>query len=321
VLEALGISPFEEQVYRAVLRRGEVSPAELTTALDATTRVLGRALSRLQALGLVRRMGAGRYAPASPEAAIERLIFLQRAGLAQAHAAVAELVADFRRGNLQAHPSGLIETVVGAGAIRARLSELEQLTRSSIMTFDRPPYTSQVTEYDEVGVERPLLERGVEFRAIYDTAALELPGRLAAITALVRLGERARTLPTVPVKLRVFDDQVGVIMLVGSMVETEAAAIIHRSSLLDALIALFEAYWPLARTIVPDSHDPGADELTEQEAAVARLLGAGLTDQAIARQLGISSRTARRRIAMLMERLHATTRFEAGAAAVRRGWL
>jgi DNA-binding CsgD family transcriptional regulator len=321
VLEALGISPFEEQVYRAVLRRAEVSSAELATVFDATARMLGRTLSRLESLGLIRSTGRGRYRPASPEATIERLIFQHRAGLAQARAAVAELVDDFRLGNLQAHPSGLIETVVGAAAISLRLSELERLTTTSIMTFDRPPYTQQFGEFDEVGVERPLLESGVEIRAIYDTAALELPGRLAVITELVRLGEQARALPTVPVKLRVYDDQVGVIMLVAGTVETEAAAIIHRSSLLDALIALFEAHWSLASPIVPDSHGTGADELTEQEAVVARLLGAGLTDQAIARQLGISSRTARRRIAMVMERLGATTRFEAGVAAVRRGWL
>ncbi|MGW4501592.1 helix-turn-helix transcriptional regulator [Micromonospora sp. NPDC004336] len=319
MLEALGVSPFEERVYRAVLRRAEVSSAELATVLDATTRALGRALSRLESLGLVHATARRRYRPASPEATIERLIFQHQAGLAQARAAVADLVDDFRLGNLQAHPSGLIETVVGAAAISTRLAELERLTTTSIATFDRPPYTRQFGEFDEVGAERPLLARGVEIRAVYDAAALELPGRLAVITELVRLGEQARALPTVPVKLRIYDDQVAVIMLVAGTVETEAAAIIHRSSLLDALIALFEAHWALASPVVPDSR--GVGELTEQEAAVARLLGAGLTDQAIARQLGISSRTARRRIAMMMERLGATTRFEAGVAAVRRGWL
>jgi DNA-binding NarL/FixJ family response regulator len=60
--------------------------------------------------------------------------------------------------------------------------------------------------------------------------------------------------------------------------------------------------------------------LSPQEADVLTLLGAGLTDQAIARQLGVSLRTARRRINAIMTRVHGSTRFQAGAAA-HRGWL
>ena len=41
----------------------------------------------------------------------------------------------------------------------------------------------------------------------------------------------------------------------------------------------------------------------------------------IARKLGISLRTVRRRMAELMSDLGADTRFQAGVEAVRRGWL
>ena len=40
-----------------------------------------------------------------------------------------------------------------------------------------------------------------------------------------------------------------------------------------------------------------------------------------ARQLGVSVRTVRRSAAALMDELGVTSRFAAGAAAVRRGWL
>jgi DNA-binding NarL/FixJ family response regulator len=58
-----------------------------------------------------------------------------------------------------------------------------------------------------------------------------------------------------------------------------------------------------------------------QERAVLRMLAQGYTDEAIAKRLGVSPRTARRIAANLMERLDARSRFEAGVHAVQDGWL
>jgi DNA-binding NarL/FixJ family response regulator len=48
---------------------------------------------------------------------------------------------------------------------------------------------------------------------------------------------------------------------------------------------------------------------------------AGLTDEAIADNLGLHPRTVRRRLRALLARLDAATRFQAGYQAVQRGWL
>lgn len=48
---------------------------------------------------------------------------------------------------------------------------------------------------------------------------------------------------------------------------------------------------------------------------------AGLTDSAIARVNGWSSRTTYRRLQRLMAELGASSRFQAGSLAERRGWL
>ncbi|MEU2097112.1 LuxR C-terminal-related transcriptional regulator [Streptomyces globisporus] len=50
-------------------------------------------------------------------------------------------------------------------------------------------------------------------------------------------------------------------------------------------------------------------------------VSAGVTDEAIAHQLGISSRTLSRSLEALMTLLGATSRFQLGAQAERRGWL
>jgi DNA-binding CsgD family transcriptional regulator/DNA-binding Lrp family transcriptional regulator len=318
MLEELGISPLEEQVYRAVLSRTATSRSELATATGAATSTVGRALSKLEELGLIRRTD-GAYSPAHPDPALNTLIHRRRAGLEKVRGTLGELVDEFRLGNMRAHPSGLIEIVVGPDAIH-EIAHMDQLPTTSLMTFDKPPYTMSADQFDEVGQERPLLERGVEVRAIYDTEALQMPGRLATITELIRLGEQARTLPEVPVKLKICDRRVAILMLEGSDEEIAAAAVIQRSSLLDGMIALFDSYWTMARPVLP-SHDDAEGDLDEGEALVVAMLGAGLTDQAIARHLDVSLRTARRRIASVIEKVNATSRFQAGAAAAHRGWV
>ena len=67
-----------------------------------------------------------------------------------------------------------------------------------------------------------------------------------------------------------------------------------------------------------DSQTPGP---TIMESRLLVLLARGLTDDAAARRLNISVRTERRMMANLMRRLAATSRFEAGAKAVQRGWI
>ena len=50
-------------------------------------------------------------------------------------------------------------------------------------------------------------------------------------------------------------------------------------------------------------------------------MASGATDDAISRRLGLSRRTVVRRAARLLERLGASTRFQAGVQAAHRGWL
>lgn len=65
----------------------------------------------------------------------------------------------------------------------------------------------------------------------------------------------------------------------------------------------------------------GRAAIGEQIRLLLAQLASGAKDEHIARTLGLSLRTVRRRIAALMSDLGVDTRFQAGAEAVRRGWL
>ncbi|MGH1556151.1 response regulator transcription factor [Streptomyces sp. L7] len=86
----------------------------------------------------------------------------------------------------------------------------------------------------------------------------------------------------------------------------------------EALQKLFELAWQQA---APLGRPAGNGELSEDEQALTRLLAAGLKDEAVARHLGISLRTLRRRVSDLQERLGAASRFQLGLRAAQRGWL
>ncbi|KRC66306.1 LuxR family transcriptional regulator [Aeromicrobium sp. Root236] len=58
-------------------------------------------------------------------------------------------------------------------------------------------------------------------------------------------------------------------------------------------------------------------DVTDDDLAVLRLLGRGLTTDAIARELGVSERTLRRRVRLICDRLGVKTPIEAVVWAAR----
>ena len=61
-----------------------------------------------------------------------------------------------------------------------------------------------------------------------------------------------------------------------------------------------------------------ANELTNRQVLIGRLMATGAKDAAIARQLGLSLRTVRAEISALIAGLGARSRFQAGCLLVRR---
>jgi hypothetical protein len=85
-------------------------------------------------------------------------------------------------------------------------------------------------------------------------------------------------------------------------------------ALVDGAYALFEAAGESAidLAVFPDSQRPRIDA---ENGRVLRALGSGVTDEAAARQLGMSLRTYRRRVAEVLVSLNAGSRFQAGVRA------
>ncbi|MCX4770292.1 transcriptional regulator [Streptomyces sp. NBC_01285] len=326
MLEAVGVSPFDEGVYRAVLSGSQSAVRDLAESAGAGVARTGQALKRLAGLGLVQRVGRSQWEAVSPQSALSALLNRRRSEVETAFAGVETGFADLRRlhraGQLRSDPGSLVEVLTGREVMMRKIEELSRSVTTHLWTLDKPPYLEQVGQphFDErnSATTREWAERGVDIRGVYCLESIEPPGRLGTILNLAAAGERSRLLPHLPLKARIVDRRVAVVPLAGG--SKDSIVLVHPSGLLDGLMELFEAYWERAEPLLSEGPDV-VEGPSEEELVLVRLLHSGYKDQAIARQLGVSVRTATRRVAALMQRLDAGTRFQAGVKARERGWV
>jgi DNA-binding GntR family transcriptional regulator/DNA-binding CsgD family transcriptional regulator len=311
-LTAAGIEPFDESVYRAAVSRRVASPAEIAGALGCSAERVGRALDRLREQGLVGRLAGTRrrYAAIEPQAALDALVRARTGELDHVRLAAAELSRMFAAAREDAAEE--VEIATGGDALARWFVTLQQEARHEVLTLDRPPYALTTSN----PVEAAAMTRGVTYRAVYAPEALEWPGVLDDIRELVKHGEQARVLPGLRVKVAIADRKLALIPLSLDLTRVRAA-IIRPSALLDAMVDYWELCWRQALPLDAPAEDP----LGEEDRQMLTLLISGLKDDAIARQLGWSVRTMRRRMSRLHELLGASNRFQAGVIATRRGWL
>lgn len=290
LLEALGVCSEDEQLYRALLARPESTATSLALSVDWPANRVGRHLRSLLSLGLASRTPGrpARYVPAVPEAAVELLALRKQAAIVEARLGAAALTAEFRQPDA-------FRVIRGAEAIAQRFYQAQQCAQDEVLVLDRLPYA----------VSAP---HGVTYRMIYDMASLSEPGDLVA----ARSSGCCRMLRDVPLKLVVVDRRTALLPTGPDVVE------LGPSSLLDALLRLFDLLWRQASPLTPSvSEGP----LSTEDQQLLSLAAAGLTDQAIARRLGVAQRTVERRMQRILKALDATTRFQAGLRAGQQGLL
>jgi hypothetical protein len=210
-----------------------------------------------------------------------------------------------------------MDVVTDGHSITERWYQLQNAAEREVRGFDCPPYFADPTDPDPMELER--LGQGVSYRVIYAEEVLRVPGRWRDLEAGISAGEQARVVQRLPAKLTLFDDFAATLPVTGRPTAAEdgskAVVVVHRSPMLDALSALFEAYWDQAVPLVlnADGVPAKAEPVTSMDdARLIRLLTAGFGNDAIQRALGVSASTVQRRVHELMERLGARTRFQAG---------
>lgn len=230
----------------------------------------------------------------------------------------------YRSSRREGCPDDLIDVVIGAEPIAERVGRLHGEARTEYLGFATLPLA--VTDFEFL---KPARNRALPARIIYQDDVLGEPGAIAALRAIAkpderRLHDRLRTHPALPMKLFVVDRRVAVLPLTGDdLGAVPAVVLVHPSGLLDAVLALFENYWAASRPldVTAGRPVPARTAPTGTDLVILSLLMSGATDEATARQLGISVRTIRRRVQAMMAAAGVNTRIQLGWHAATEGWL
>lgn len=324
MLGRLGVPAEAETIYWAILEHPDWGVAELVRGLGIAESAIRDALSTLADYALVypSRQRPDLLRAVSPQLALtmlleryEQRIQYEQENLQTTRAMVLALAASHDA----ARQRDEIIRLDGVDAVRDRLVELARTTTSECMTFTTgsalPP------EAIESGKElnRLALERGVLIRNIYQESILNDQATQEYARWMTTRGGESRTVPMVLMRLTIVDRRIALIPIDPDD-SSRGAIEVRGSGLMAALCLLFELMWdrgtPFGEPRRFDEHG-----LNDQELAVVRLLGQGLTDEAIGRKLGLSERTIRRLVSELMRRLNARSRFQAGVRAIHYGWL
>ena len=319
MLSALGVSEQDERRYQQVLPLSGAALEAVAPALRVPVEGLAEPLRGLISEGIVSLDGGrlhvlplaqvvaaaiGREATAAVRTRdrLDRLArsieFLSAAGS--------------RPGPGEVEDLGVIDGEVSTGG--NALSLLTALIESSKgdLLFLRPDTWAMPRESAISQVVGRAVASGRRSRAIYPLRALnQVP---EVLRARIDEGEEVRVIDSMPTRLFVISGSHAVVPEPLGYSD-EPRLLVRQGALVDALTLLFELYWERSVAV------PDLTVRVDERAFLVRQLASGAKDEQIARTLGLSLRTVRRRVADLMIELGVDTRFQAGAEAVRRGWL
>ncbi|WP_433891566.1 helix-turn-helix transcriptional regulator [Streptomyces sp. CA-111067] len=308
-------------LYQALRRLGGGKPEAVRTAAGLNTAQAKRGWQRLEQLRLVRANGVAVEA-VEPDAALLKATEVYRENAAEQVRNAIELQQATDTLATVYQPAVARDDAEVAveyfGDLRRKKQIFEDLSASSRVGVDSlHPGPMPPMGVLEVSIrrDREQVDRGVVLRNIYPMSLLQTPKYTRYLHRITELGAQVRLIDHSPHDLLIFDG-VAACLTADPSSPGRALVVVRGAALLRNYVAMYEDLWlrgiPIAEMTAAPPPGEEPESGTAQERNIVRLLALGLSDDQIARKLGVSRRTVQRGIARLMDRLGATSRFEAG---------
>ncbi|MFI8963914.1 LuxR C-terminal-related transcriptional regulator [Streptomyces sp. NPDC053493] len=331
-------------LYQELRRRGVSNFPEVAGSLGLSPEEFERCRTELVTLGLIvpttsthatsvdLRDAAWRpdedaVASVDPEIALLRVLDQERARLRehlaeadQAYSTLETLAGTFLRPGSLTRSEIAVETITDYRRIQQALEDIIDVTQEASCSMYPTGPARQVPEriFER---DRRKLAHGVRVRAIYRSQDAVRPEAAEVLNRRAELGVEVRIAPDLPMTMVIVDEQYAIVPL-RPEAPGEGAILARGPLLVRSFLSLYEHCWHTATPYGDDvAPERGGDGLSEQQRAALQMLAAGMKDEKIARNLGVSLRTVSRMLSELMQELGASSRFEAGVRAVRLGWL
>ena len=314
-----GLDEDQLRLYRHLLRTPPAVLDDHAAALGWTVRHAQVVLRDLERLELARRAPDGSVRVDDPRATLGRLLDAQEAELdarrrelLTLRESLVSFEHDYRKGLELSGPRQPPWEQVEADQATPRVDHLYRTSEGAVLQVVRQVEIGP-GHHESVRRQRDaVLSSGRALRTIMPLSMLADPHWHGFAQELTQLGEQLRFLPRdeIVVEFAVFGSS-AVLLDEGS--GPDADWLLMRSPpVISSYVAFFEELWRRAEPIL-------AAGRSEQDVKLLEYLALGFKDEALARQLGLSLRTVRRRIAALMAEHGVDTRFQLGMSASSRG--
>jgi hypothetical protein len=323
-LGVLGFSSHQERLYRLVLRHSGSTLATIAGLAGLPVGEVREQLTRFAGVGVLElraQRGDVEVVARPPYEALGRLIneeTLRVQVRGEQLDAVRDLLPSLQADHFAATaPTGKpvpVERVVG-GDVAQLLKALSAASTGPLRWLRSDPWNVPTSPEIDSWIG-DLVRSGRRSWVIYPTEALHrVPEMVRSRSAA---GEQVRVLASVPTRLAVLGASSALLPESPGQLD-DHRLVVRQPALVQALTTLFDQLWDRALPVPGFGGSPSQSE-NDHRLLLQQLVG-GAKDEQIARALGLSVRTVRRRIAELLSELGAESRFHAGVEAVRRGWL
>ena len=211
--------------------------------------------------------------------------------------------------------AGQVITLHGAAELRARAGHLMWPTTEFICAATDTRTWAMLRSDDTPVVQTGgSIAAGVTLYKLFKPSALDDPAGAEHIRSIAAAGAQVRiTAAPLPQETIIVDGRIAIVAGSDGGPERDFS-VVTVPDLVANLRSLVLSAWQTA-TDLADHQAQRLPHLDEAGLTILRTLSAGQKDETAARQLGLSVRTYRRRVAELMDALGASSRFQAGVRA------
>lgn len=259
----MGLSEREAKVYKVLLGVEEITASAVAKFTDVPRTKVYEALNSLIRKGFckeaplaVSKQSGQTFMAVHPEIALEGLMHLERQrieALEHIQGALSRQLTDiYAKSSLRLSGYDFVETLKGRQEIIHRYNTLRSSAKLEILELSTGNYTMTDEEAnEEADANEELIKNGVSIKTIYEQEEIDKGMSTYFHKKNAEVGVEARTLPSLPCKLSLFDQKTVMLPLTDPVMDQPnmTVVIIEHPALYAILNEAFQSFWSKARSI------------------------------------------------------------------------
>jgi len=251
----IGLTEREAKVYMTLLNGKMFTVLELQEAVNIPRTKIYEVLNKLVSRNICVEKKLGRnklYEAVEPKIALERIVELYKKDLERKEELISQVsevfTPIFQNSKSIINPLEFIDIMKEKSQIHKRYTACVKSTKSQMLTFNKGPYACDTSDRldEQEDEEFKLLKRGGACKDIYELSELkEVDWLLSSVKKSLKLGQQARVVKKLPIKMLVFDQAKVMFALEQPVPEANELTMIYieHKQLAEACSILFYHLW------------------------------------------------------------------------------